>query len=119
MYAFPIGVMVDSFRVETKQAVMLAAKTGAKGLQMYSTTGVNSPENLKGQARRDLLAFVKDQGMVFSAICGDLGHGFGNKERNPELIEKSKRILDFAKDMETDIVTTHIGVVPEDPSHER
>ena len=119
MYAFPIGVMVDSFRVETKQAVMLAAKTGAKGLQMYSTTGVNSPENLKGQSRRDLLAFVKDQGMVFSAICGDLGHGFGNKERNPELIEKSKRILDFAKDMETDIVTTHIGVVPEDPSHER
>ena len=39
--------------------------------------------------------------------------------RNPGLIEKSKRILDFAKDMETDIVTTHIGVVPTDKNHDR
>lgn len=119
MFSFPIGVMVDSFRVETHKAIEIAAKIGAQGLQMYSTTGVNSPENLKGQARKDLLAFVKDHGLVFSAICGDLGRGFGNKERNPELIEKSKRILDFAKDMETDVVTTHIGVVPSDPNHDR
>ena len=35
------------------------------------------------------------------------------------MIEKSKRILDLAKELETDIVTTHIGVVPEDPSVER
>lgn len=119
MYSFPIGVMVDSFRIETREAVKLAAKIGAQGLQMYSTTGVNSPENLNDAARRDLLAFVKDQGLVFSAICGDLGHGFGNKELNPGLIEKSKRILDFAKDMETDIVTTHIGVVPTDKNHDR
>lgn len=57
--------------------------------------------------------------MFFSALCGDLGHGFGDKDKNPELIEKSKRILDLAKELETDIVTTHIGVVPSDPSHER
>ncbi len=119
MYQFPIGVMVDSFRIPTKEAVKKAAALGAKGLQMYSTTGVNAPENLSKEARRELLSYVKDHGMVFSAICGDLGHGFGNAELNPALIEKSKRILDFAKDMETDIVTTHIGVVPTDPNHER
>ena len=45
--------------------------------------------------------------------------GFGNKELNPELIEKSKRIIDLAKDLETDIVTTHIGVVPADKNHDR
>ncbi len=119
MYSFPIGVMVDSFRVETREAVKLAAKTGAKGLQMYSTTGVNSPDNLNYAARKELLAYVKDHGMIFSAICGDLGRGFGHAELNPGLIEKSKRILDFAKDMETDVVTTHIGVVPDDPNHDR
>ena len=37
-------------------------------------------------------------------------------EKNPALIEESKRILDLAKDLETDVVTTHIGVVPEDNS---
>ena len=34
-------------------------------------------------------------------------------------IEKSKRILDLAKDLETSIVTTHIGVIPQDPNHDR
>ena len=38
---------------------------------------------------------------------------------NPDLIEKSKRIVDMALELETNIVTTHIGVVPSDPSHPR
>ena len=119
MYQFPIGVMVDSFKTDTRTAIVKAAKLGAQGLQMYSTTGENSPENLNAVSRKDLLDFVKSHGLVFSAICGDLGMGFGNRELNPSLIEKSKRIMDLAKDLETDIVTTHIGVVPADKNHER
>ena len=119
MYKFPIGVIIDSFKLPTYEAIKAAADIGAKGIQMYSTTGENSPENLTGDKKKELLKFVKDNGLCFSALCGDLGHGFGNKEKNPELIEKSKRILDLAKELETDIVTTHIGVVPSDPNHER
>lgn len=119
MYQFPIGVMLDSFKLDTKNAIIKAAQIGAKGLQMYSTNGENSPENLTGSKRRELLDMVKSNGLVFSALCGDLGMGFGNKELNPGLIEKSKRILDLAKELETDIVTTHIGVVPADPNHDR
>lgn len=119
MYNFPIGVLIDSFKLEIHEAIQEAAKMGAKGFQMYSTTGENSPENLVGQKRKDLLNYVKDQGMVFSAICGDLGQGFMNKEKNPMLIEKSKRIMELAKDLETDVVTTHIGVVPADRNHDR
>jgi sugar phosphate isomerase/epimerase len=48
-----------------------------------------------------------------------LGGGFGDADENPERIEKSKRILDLAKDLETNIVTTHIGVVPTETSHPR
>lgn len=119
MYQFPIGVIVDSFKLETREAIKAAAAIGAQGLQMYSTNGENSPENLVGQKRKDLLAYVKDNGLVFSAICGDLGQGFMNREKNPMLIEKSKRIMELAKDLETDIVTTHIGVVPNDSTCER
>lgn len=119
MYQFPIGVMLDSFKLDTKNAIIKAAQIGAKGLQMYSTNGENSPENLTGSKRRELLDMVKSNGLVFSALCGDLGMGFGNKDLNPCLIEKSKRILDLAKELETDIVTTHIGVVPADPNHDR
>jgi sugar phosphate isomerase/epimerase len=67
----------------------------------------------------ELMSMMNDNGLVFSALCGDLGHGFGNKELNPGLIEKSKRILELAKELGTDVVTTHIGVVPTDPNHDR
>jgi L-ribulose-5-phosphate 3-epimerase len=119
MYQFPIGVMLDSFRLETKEAVKKAVGVGAKGLQMYVTKGEYAPENLSPAKRRELLDIVKSNGLVFSALCGDLGHGFGKKELNPTLIEKSKRILELAKDLETDVVTTHIGVIPQDTSHDR
>lgn len=119
MYQFPIGVIIDSFRVDTKSAVLKAAEIGADGIQMYSSWGENAPENLTKEKRRELLDFVKSNGLRFSALCGDLGRGFHHKELNPELIERSKRILDLAKDLETDIVTTHIGVVPTDKSVER
>ncbi len=119
MYHFPIGVILDSFRTDTKTAIQKAAALGAQGVQMYSTKGDNSPEALTPARRRELLDMVKSSGLRFSALCGDLGEGFFRKERNPELIERSKRILDLAKDLETDIVTTHIGVVPEDTKSER
>ncbi len=119
MYKFPIGVMLDSFRMNVREAVEKAAKIGAKGLQMYATSGEFSPESMNNSKRKELLDLVKSNGLVFSALCGDLGMGFGNKELNPALIEKSKRILDLAKELETDIVTTHIGVVPKNKNHER
>lgn len=119
MFNFPIGVILESFKADRSNAIKKAAAIGAQGIQMYATQGENSPENLNPSDRKALLDEVKSNGLVFSALCGDLGRGFGNKELNKELIEKSKRIVDLAKDLETDIVTTHIGVVPSDKNHER
>ncbi len=119
MYKFPIGIILDSLRLDTPSAIKKAAEIGANGIQMFATYGERAPENLNTSARRELLDLVKSNGICFSALCGDLGQGFGNPEKNPALIEKSKRILDLAKDLETNIVTTHIGVVPGDPNHDR
>lgn len=119
MYQFPIGVIMDCFKLETQAAIEKAAAIGAKGIQMYATQGEHSPENMTPGKIKELLDMMKSNGLVFSALCGDLGRGFGNPELNPELIEKSKRIIDLAKELETDVVTTHIGVVPEDKNHER
>lgn len=119
MYQFPIGVILESFRKPIPEAVEEAAKLGAKGLQVYATRTRLAHEDMTPAQRRDFLRMVKDHGLVFSALCGDLGKGFGNPELNPGLIETSKRILDMAKELGTDIVTTHIGVVPQDPAHPR
>lgn len=119
MYQFPIGVLTESFKTDIKTAVKKAAGLGLAGIQVYATQGDMAPENMTAEKRRDFLKFVKDQGLVISALCGDLGHGFHDAAANVELIEKSKRIVDLAKDLETDVVTTHIGVIPEDTNHPR
>ena len=119
MYNFPIGVLLESFRLPTRDAVKKAAEMGLNGLQMYATQGENSPENLSGKKAKELLDYVRDNGLCFSALCGDLGRGFGNPELNPELVEKSKRILELALELDCNIVTTHIGVVPNDKNHDR
>lgn len=119
MFNFPIGVLLESFASDRSTAIKKAAKIGVNGVQLYATNGESSPENMTKSARRELLDEIRGNGMVFSALCGDLGKGFGNKDLNPELIEKSKRIVDLALDLETNIVTTHIGVVPSDKNCER
>lgn len=119
MYPFQIGVITDYFKTDFPTALKKAAALGATGIQVYATTGEMSPENLSAEKRREVLQLVRDNGLVISALCGDLGHGFGDAAQNPELVEKSKRILDLALELETNIVTTHIGVVPSDKNHPR
>ncbi len=119
MYQFSIGVILDSFRTDIEEALKKAEAIGADGIQVYATHGALSPKNLTPAKRKEFLSMVKSHGLKLSALCGDLGRGFGHKDLNPQLIEDSKQILDLAKDLETDIVTTHIGVVPADKQHER
>ncbi len=110
-----IGVMVDSFRLGIKEGIRKAREVGASGIQIYAVSGEMDPDNLSSIARRELLSFIKSHDLVVSAICGDLGgHGFAIKEDNKWKIEKSKQIMDLACDLESNVVTTHIGVIPED-----
>ena len=120
MKKFPIGVIVDSFRTDIPTAVKKAADVGAQGIQVYATHGAMSPDELIGEKRAEFKALVEGNGLKISALCGDLGGGgFIHKEKNRERVDYSKKILDLAKELGTDIVTTHIGVVPEDKNHDR
>ena len=119
MSRFPIGVMLDSFLKPIPEALKLAAQLGVQGIQVYATRGELSPDHMTQEKRREFRQRVQDNGLVISALCGDLGQGFHRPAENPKLIDASKRILDLAKDLGTDVVTTHIGVVPEDENHPR
>ncbi len=120
MGKFQIGVMVDSFRMGLEEGIKKSREVGATGIQIYATQGRMAPENLTTAERKEILDVIKSNGLVVSALCGDLGgHGFAKPEDNSWKIEKSKRIMDLAKDLETNVVTTHIGVVPEDQYHPR
>jgi L-ribulose-5-phosphate 3-epimerase len=119
MFSFPIGVILDSYRLPVRDALGEAAKLGVQGIQVYATRGELSSENMTVAKRSEFLDMVRSHGLTISALCGDLGQGFGDREKNPLLIDKSKRILELARELDTDIVTTHIGVIPEDRNHPR
>ena len=47
------------------------------------------------------------------------GFGYQIEADNPERIEKTKAIIDLAAEFGTSVITTHIGVIPEDKSEPR
>lgn len=113
-----IGVIPDSFQVPFKEAVILARDMGVKGLQPYVTRGELAPENLSKEDRSDILKFVKDNGLSFSALCADFGLHFNEKGTNEEGILRTMKMMDLATDFDTRVITTHIGKVPEDENSE-
>ncbi len=120
MYDFSIGVRSNNFRLPLRESIAKAAEIGCRGIQLQATDGETAAENMDKAARRELLAYVRSLGLEFSALCGDFGgHGFMNPEENPLRIERSKRVMEMALDLGCRIVTTHIGVVPEDSSIRR
>ena len=115
MSEFSIGVMVDSFRLPIPEGIRKAREVGADGIQIYVVDGEMSAEQLDAGARADLKTLIQDNGLEISALCGDLGgHGFQIAAENPDKVRRSKAIVDLAVDLGTTVVTTHIGVVPDD-----
>jgi L-ribulose-5-phosphate 3-epimerase len=120
MMDFKIGVIIDSFRTGVREGVIKAKKVGASGIQLYATSGEMAPENMSPGKIREFIDLVKSNGLEIAAVCGDLGgHGFSDPEENIERVERSKRIMDLAAELGSNIVTTHIGVIPEDDSNPR
>ena len=115
-----IGVMVDSFRLSTKEGIRKAAEIGAKGVQIYAVAGEFTPENLTASDIREYRSLLDAEGLAVSALCGDLGgHGFTDPAEIPNTIERSRRIAHLCAELGGKVITTHIGVVPSDPNHPR
>lgn len=110
-----IGVIVDSFQVGVKQGLLKAQQVGAEGVQIYAVKGEMDPAGLSPAARKEWRDYIQSLGLEISALVGDLGgHGFQDPAQNREKIDKSKRIMELGMELGTNIITTHIGIVPDD-----
>jgi sugar phosphate isomerase/epimerase len=108
-----IGVVLHNLKLPPKEAVIHAAKLGLDGIQPYAVREF-APENMTDEKAREWLDLAKSHGIIYSAICGDYGIPFTeNTEKVRSNVERSKRVLDMALRLECNVVTTHIGTVPE------
>ena len=116
-----IGVITDCFKIGTEGGIRLAGSLESiSGVQIYATTGEFSPEVLTAEKKAEYVKLLSECGLEISALCGDMGgFGFEIEKDNRERVEKTKRIVDLACEFGTNIVTTHIGVIPADKSEER
>ncbi len=107
-----IGAILESFRKPFAEAVKLAKAAGVDGLQMYANTQTVHAD-MTAKEIAEVKKVLGGEGLAVSALCGDFGCAMyytGNREE----IEREKRVMALAKELGTDIVTTHIGVVPEE-----
>ena len=114
-----IGVLADCLGIGVREGVRKAADLGADGVQVYVTKGEMFPDNLLPEQRRDFGKFTAGLGLEISALCADFDwvRGFTDAEFNRENIPRIKKCLDLAADLETGVVTMHIGRLPDNRSH--
>lgn len=114
-----LGVITDCFKKTHEIGIKKAAELKLDGVQIYATTGDFSP-SLSKKEKDKYKKLLRDNGLVVSALCGDMGgYGFENLKDNPDRIKKTKKIIDLAVEFNTNVVTTHIGVIPDDVNHPR
>jgi sugar phosphate isomerase/epimerase len=112
-----LGVISDCFKRSIEESIALSGKLGMDGIQIYAVSGEFCPEALLGNDEKIeyYKGLLKENGLVVSALCGDLGgHGFEIETDNADRIERTNRIIDLACRFDTNVVTTHIGVIPSD-----
>lgn len=117
MYKFPIGVMLESFRTDYEIALKKAVEVGAQGIQIHALNGQLTARHLTNEKTRLFLSQVRDSGLEISGLVADLM--LHDRSKYPAIIGEAKQVLDLAKELNTNIVTTHIGVIPNDPTHDR
>lgn len=113
-----IGVIINSLQMGTREGIKKAKELGADGFQIYCTDGDMAPENMSKPGRAEFQKFVSGLGLEISALCGDIGKGFLDRSSNPEVIKRTMEFVDLAVDVGTRIVTSHIGHLPDDDTHE-
>jgi len=131
MGALKIGVALWSLgptRSEEELAKSLdqAAELGLKGVQLWCVDfGENEcvldPSRCIGAKRKEVLKMLESRGLVATGLCAQLAGpvtfgGLGEEAGLQERVEKTKQSLELALDLGTPVVTTHVGVVPEDRS---
>ena len=119
MNAFKIGIIADWLRLPFRESMEKCAEMGAGGVQLYAVDGEMAPENLSVAQIAEKRHILQECGLEVTAVCGDLGgYGFTRKADNTAKIEKSKKIVNLALELGSQVVTTHIGVIPEDTSYD-
>ena len=108
-----VGIITASLPLDLRAALRKAKDIGAHGVQLWVAHNELDPKNLSNSGRKDLIDYMARLDLERSALCGDIG-GFADPATVDERVAHTKLMFDLCVDLRTPILTTHIGVVPDD-----
>lgn len=114
-----IATLADWFGKGLLSGIRESGRCGAAGVQLYAWNELN-PFTVSGAMVREVKKTAEGCGQAITALCGELsevspgGHALEVGAENPPKVEYLKRVIDLAAALSCGVVTTHIGVIPED-----
>lgn len=111
---FKIGTLADWFGMGVIDGIKESEKCGASGVQLYAA-GELDPETVTTEFLQEVKRTAADFQQEIVALCCELGgYGLEKKEDNPGKIKYLKKCADMAHFFGCRILTTHVGVIPDD-----
>ena len=116
---FKIGTFADWFGKGIIEGLRESQRCGAAGVQLYAWNEFD-PKKIKPELKKEVKGTAAECGQEIVALCGELGgHGLEIAGDNPAKIDYLKRVTDLALELDCRIITTHIGIIPEDSGCEK
>lgn len=113
-----IAVTLACLKVAPDEGIRIAAEMGVEGVHLCAGPAPLDPEHGDVAARKNLVKDIRALGMEISSLCAGMTD-FGEPEEAEAVISETKNYVDMAADLDTEIVQTHIGCVPQDTSSPR
>lgn len=111
---FKIGTLADWFGVGLIEGIRASEQCGASGVQIYAANELH-PDTADADFRRKVRRTTLDCHQTVTALCGELGgYGLEKPSDNPQKLDYLKKVITLGEELDCHIVTTHIGVVPDD-----
>ena len=121
---FKIATLADWFGVGLINGIIESEKCGASGVQLFAWNELN-PYEMTSAKIAEVNKVAGDCNQKVTALCGELmaaapgGHGLEVAAENPKKIDYLKRVFDLGAELDCNIVTTHIGIIPADKNSEK
>ncbi len=112
------SIVLSSLKLPFREALGLAAKMGAEGVEINARTELR-PAEMSQTGIRQIRKWLGDFNLTVSCVQFPTNHGYESLERIDERIAGTKAAMRLANDLGCRVISNRIGPIPSDPADSR